>query len=89
MGKLVLKDSDFYAKIGKSGTLIGTTSSSSANHGTFIVMSVWDSTYESSNSNGKRIQTFYGTTIWTQDSARVRNWNDSDSLYWWYRGAGR
>ena len=89
MGKLVLKESDFYAKIGKSGTLIGTTGSSSANHGTFIVMSVWDSTYESSNSNGKRIQTFYGTTIWTQDSARVRNWNDSDSLYWWYRGAGR
>jgi len=91
MGELQFKNgTNFYAKIGKSGTLIGTTGSSSPNHGTFIVMSVWESTYQSSHSQqGKNIQTFYGTTIWVQDSAKGRNWNDSDSLYWWYRGAGR
>ena len=90
MGKLLIKQGNFYAKIGKSGTLIGTTGESSANHGTFIVMSVWDSSYQSSHSQqGTRLQTFYGTTIWVQDSAKGRNWTDSDSLYWWYRGAGR
>ena len=91
MGKIQFKNgSNFYAKIGKSGTLIGTTGESSANYGTFIVMSVWDSTYQSSHSQqGTKIQTIYGSTIWCQDSAKGRNWNDQDTLYWWYRGAGR
>ena len=90
-GKVQFKNgTNFYAKIGKSGTLVGTTGSSSVNHGTFIVISVWDSTYQSSHSQeGKNIQTFYGTTIWTQSSAKGRDWADSDALYWWYRGAGR
>lgn len=91
MGKIQFKNgTNFYAKIGKSGTLIGTTGESSANHGTFIVMNVWESTYQSSHSQqGTKIQTIYGTTIWVQDSAKGRNWDQTDGLYWWYRGAGR
>ncbi len=89
MGKLLIKQSNLYAQVGKSGTLIGTTGESSANHGTFIVMNVWDSTYQSSHSTGTRLETIYGTTIWVQDSAKGRTWESSDALWWWYRGAGR
>jgi hypothetical protein len=77
---------NFYQKIGKTGTLIGATSSGHP-HFPVVVFQVWESDSYSSTSNGTNVQRFYGSVIWARNS---QNWNDYDpGIYWYFRGAGR
>jgi hypothetical protein len=87
LGKIEFRNgTNFYLKVGRTGTLIGATSNSHP-HFPVVVLQVWDTDYYPSTSNGTNVQRFYGSVIW---SANSKSWTEYDpGLYWYFRGAGR
>jgi hypothetical protein len=80
------KDTGFYRKVGKTGTLIGSTSNSP--HFPVVVFQVWETNdYSSLSTGGTDVQRFYGSVIWARNS---QSWEDYDpGIYWYFRGAAR
>ena len=88
LGKIEFKNgTNFYQKVGKTGTLIGATSNSHP-HFPSVVLQVWETDSYSSTSNGTNVQRFYGTCIWSRYS---KNWSElsDDGLYWYWRGSAK